>query len=147
MFCNLTLNFIDLSILERAIYIDILHLVTSLLMARPVSRYYSSEKCEVILQNLLTNINLNLLYVYKLGFWPQRIHFPQIFQQTIFKGGRFTEASSWGAHVYSRKYLSICLTLNLKLYWVLKSFKHLLKILPLITYAKKFAIVCPKVRP
>lgn len=83
------------------------------------------------------------VYIYKLGFWPQRIYFPQIFQQTILKGGMFTEGSSWGSHAYSTKYLSICLTLDLKLYWVLESFKHLLKILLLITYIKKFATVCP----
>lgn len=152
MFCNLSFNFIDVSALETAIYINILHLVTSLL-TQPVGRYYSPKKYEVNTAKRIQK-HLYVLYIYmyiythihRLCMWRQWIHFLQILQQTILKGGMFTKGHSWVANAYSRKYLSICLTLNFKLYWVSRGSKHVLKIL-LVSYNQKLTIVCPDVRP
>lgn len=86
------------------------------------------------------------IYIYRLCMWRQWIHILQILQQKILKGGMFTEGHSWVANAYSRKYLSICLTLNFKLYWVSRGSKHVLKNF-LVSYNKKLTIVCPDVRP
>lgn len=57
----------------------------------------------------------------------------------------------WRAQLSSscifKKYLSICLTSSFKLHWFSKGFKHVLKILLMITYVKEFTILCPEVRP